>query len=139
MQKLILQTVFLLFASASLANSKLTDETFNQLAREHREGIIYLWSPLMPLSVVGRTEIGEVAKELTVALTTVVDPFAAPVSTTDPIMASPTLMSFGMLDHYPAVAIYQNGHLVRSLLVLGYEAPKTLTQLLSSYFERECE
>jgi hypothetical protein len=129
-------TALLLF-STCWAQPKFTDDDFHHLLSEHQAGIIYLWSPFMPLSSLGRDEIGPIAEELSVNLTTLLDPYADSCPTADPLMDSQKLMSLGMLDHYPAVALYKNGHLIEDVLVLGYEKPKTLIKLLRSYFERE--
>jgi hypothetical protein len=137
MQKLILLTALILLPHLSWGRQIWTDDDFKNLLIMHQQGIIYLWSPLMPLSFLGRQEIQSIALELDAALTLTVDPLAPLSSTADPAMACSTLMKFGMLDHYPAIALYKNGHLIQDALVLGYESPKTLRQLLKSYFEKE--
>lgn len=137
MQKLIVLTVLSLLTSPSWGHLKFTDDDLKHLVAKQRTGLIYLWSPFMPLSAQGRKEIGTVADELDVPVTTIIDPLADPAHTTDPLMASHILMNFGMLDHYPAIAFYKSGHLIEDVLVLGYEPAKTLTPLLKTFLERE--
>lgn len=91
----------------------------------------------MPLSVMGRDEIFAVAEEIGAHLSVIADPFAHQLPVTDAILTSRTLMDLGMMDHYPAIALYKNGHLIQNELVLGYEPANTLRPLLKSLLEKE--
>ena len=100
---------------------------------DKRPGVIYLWSPFMPLSVMGRDEIYEVAAALDLDLVTLVDPLALKGSTPDQIFGSSVLSELGMLDHYPALVLYADGRILEQTLVHGYEQKASLTILLKKY------
>ena len=51
-----------------------TDRDLSRLVNKNSQGLIYVWSPGMPLSVRGISEIRRVANDLNLPLKIVVDP-----------------------------------------------------------------
>ncbi len=128
-----LLALLILMSMSAFAKEPFTDKDLHQALSKNESGIIYLWSPFMPLSVIGREEIIEVAQNLNLQLILVVDPLATQTETPDPLMMSRDLMKFGVLDHYPAIALYSEGKLVKDVIIHGYEQKQTLSELINSY------
>lgn len=133
MKTLIVLTLTIFVAAAAFAKEPFTDQDLNDVLQTNETGIIYMWSPYMPLSVIGREDILKIGKKMNLNVTLVVDPLATQTDTPDPLMRSHALMEFGVLDHYPAIVLHKDGQLVEDVIIHGYEKKKTLTRLIKSY------
>ncbi len=110
-----------------------TDGELNRVMRNHPRGLIYVWSPHMPLSVQGLPEARALAKEMGLAFTAVVDAHAA-APAGDWTLASPKLLRLGVANHYPAMVIHRHGRLLPHY-VQGYEPPAGLRRYLSDILQ----
>jgi hypothetical protein len=122
-----------------------TDLELSQLLEKSRskslKGLIYIWSPNMVLSVKGLSEAAVIAKDLSVELIPLLDPFAnlqnaqrvanvhhLPAQSLVRLKAQ-ELMRLDALIHYPALFMFADGYLL-NLTRLGYDEPKELRQLI---------
>lgn len=98
------------------------------------ELLVYVWSPLMPLSVVGRDELLEFAHE-GFAVRSVMDPSArlCEVATQEPRLNSGFLLAHSALNHFPTLFYFRQGDLV--LTLHGYESSDRLRARLMSLRE----
>ncbi len=119
----------LTFSFAALA-APFTDADLRREMRHNRAGLIYVWSPLMPLSVHGLEEARAVARELGLGFTAVVDGQAAELAPGQDTLESQRLLRMGVMNHYPAMVVYRRGKVLPHY-VQGYEAPAGLKTYLS--------
>ena len=97
------------------------DKTLTEVVKAHSWGVVYVWSPYMPLSYMGLKEIREAVKAKNGHLTVVMDPRSAPEEV-KPLIQRYKLTShdqrtfssgelryraFGV--HYPAAIVYSKG------------------------------
>lgn len=129
-----LAATFVLLLS-TLAFAQVTDRSLNKFMQDNQKGIIYVWSPYMPLSVLGRQEIIQIAKDLNLPVLLTIDPSARGIQTEDQKLESRILMRSGVLDHFPATLLFENGKLRDDVLIHGYENQIPLTKLIQDYFE----
>ncbi len=87
------------------------DQDLQDLLAKSTQGLIYLWSPSLPLSVEGKAEIQKVATGLNLPVTFLVDPTATANTDGDPKVTSQELLLLGATRHYPALLVYQGGKL----------------------------
>lgn len=105
-------------------NGSFTDEDLRALVKQHRAGVIYAWSPAMPISMAGLQEMRKAARALGVPVIGVLDPEA------DAVIAeaearrnglakedlrqvdSLELMNRGVHVHYPAAVMFADGKIV---------------------------
>jgi hypothetical protein len=109
---------------ASELKNTFTDERLKKLLKETKTGLIYSWSPHMPLSAQSLAAVQKAARSLKVPLTLVLDPSAdgrvatkfarslefPPQSTVR--MQSLELLHRGMGEHYPSLLVYQKGEVL---------------------------
>ncbi|MBT7610997.1 MAG: hypothetical protein HN576_14640 [Bacteriovoracaceae bacterium] len=127
-----------------LSQSFTDAELINSLS-QNKKGIIYIWSPNMPLSVTGLKYLKKHAKKMGVHVTAVVDP-NSPKSDIDALVTSGKidkealrplesydLIQRGGLIHFPAFFSYENGKLSRAPK-LGYEDDKQTLNYLKKQF-----
>jgi hypothetical protein len=136
MKTLYILSMSCLLTLQAFSKTVFTDEDLKYVLEKNDQGIIYLWSPFMPLSILGREEIIDVAKKMDIGLTLVVDPLAIETQTPDPLMKSRALMVHGVLDHYPAVSIYSDGKLLEGVIIHGYEPKIPLMKLIQFHLNR---
>ncbi len=101
-----------------------TDADFRKLTSDGKPGLVFVWSPHMRLSLKSHRNAQEVAKELKLPLTVVMDPSAdsklAEVRLKEGGLARTALrraQSFelfyrGVLNHFPALVVYDRGRVV---------------------------
>lgn len=114
----ILSTHRRTFDSASMVTA-FTDERLRDEIRAHDRGIIYVWSPRMPLSVRGLYEAEAAARQLRVAFTAVVAD-AEPEETAASGVSSRYWRSMDAIElvyrnatiHYPSALFYKEGSIV---------------------------
>jgi len=130
----ILPLILLFFlTSQSKAQALFTDDSLKKLLTRSPQGMIFLWSPLMPLSVLGRAEVLEISQELGFDVLILVDPHF-PAGDLNPLMVSEKLLSLGILNHYPALVLYKNQSLL-PWMIQGYEDKENLKKLISEQME----
>lgn len=62
--------------STSLLAQEFNDRDLSNTLRQKKEGIIYIWSPGMPLSELGLVELDEITRKHSIQLITLVDPLS---------------------------------------------------------------
>ncbi len=62
--------------AADTKPNEFGNSDLERVIKEHATGIVYVWSPHMPLSVDGYGQVAEAARQLGVAMTAVLDPRA---------------------------------------------------------------
>lgn len=113
-----------------LANSQ--EKSLNRL--------IYVWSPRMPLSILGVEELSQIAYKFSLPLTVLVDPAAVeseiissargnPLLKNSSRLDSATLVSMSMSIHYPSLVLIKNGKLLRPSRP-GYDEPERVEDYL---------
>ncbi|MGV3707703.1 MAG: hypothetical protein ACO1Q7_02605 [Gemmatimonas sp.] len=130
--------------AAGANGDALTDASLDSLMRANTRGMIYVWSPRMPLSIKGLTEARAAAHDLGIPLTAVV---AAPLdedrSQVDSTIVrasdwrrlqSIELFYRNATVHYPATLFYQNGRIIDGVFP-GYKNRETLRQFAGRQFE----
>ena len=118
-------------ARPRLAAPRVTDADLTALLR-HGRGVVYVWSPHMPLSVDAIAPLSAAARAHDLMLTLVLDPgadraFAARIATERGLPASALrvadsveLQFRDVLVHAPAVQVYANGRMVGSAFPGGH-------------------
>lgn len=95
-----------------------TDADLGQLVAGKKAGLIYAWSPKMPLSEDSIRDIAEAAKSMGLELTYVVDPnvdIALVERVAEPKqMHSLELAMLGMHLHYPSTLVYADGRIINA-------------------------
>jgi len=130
-------------ARAIAAGPTFTDDELLRVMAERVRGVIYVWSPHMPLSVDGVDTVRRAASPRGLAVTVVLDPGASltlavgiaaergwPLSTLH-VADSVELTFRDLLVHAPAVQVYANGRLVGS----PFPGHHTVDEY-SAYFDR---
>jgi hypothetical protein len=127
------------FDSSTMAKA-FTDETLRKLVAGTRAGVIYVWSPGMPLSISGLTEAKAAAEALGVAFTAVVAdarPLELERSGVDPtyqrLLNSIDLVYRDATIHYPSILFYRDGSLLGSAIP-GYKRRDTYGALAREAF-----
>jgi hypothetical protein len=99
----------LVFGVYAQEGQDFTDSQLASLLETQKAGVIYIWSPHMNYSVLGRRVIKQVCRDLGVHLTTLVDPNANEKG--DKNQAS-ELMKLGAGIHFPSLHLFSNGVLL---------------------------
>ena len=119
------------------------DKDLKAALKAHKQGLIYVWSPHMPLSVEGLQEIKDAAKKLNMHLTILQDGKANPQGTakwvkTKRVLASETtpvasreLYARQVQLHYPVLFIYKDGFLSNRTIV-GHKKADTFEKWIST-------
>jgi hypothetical protein len=109
-----------------VARPAFTDADLRRSLGAHARGLLYVWSPHMPLSVDGVATIRTAAARLDLPVTVLLDPNADPATAAATIAAhgwsasegrvvdSVELLFRDVLVHAPSVQAYARGHLVGS-------------------------
>jgi hypothetical protein len=103
------------------------DQDLEALKKQYAEFVVYIWSPYMPLSAIGRNEIEAAAKDLKIAhVANVLDPsprlcHEASGPLADPSFNSQELIKARALNHYPTMVYFQKGEI--KAVVPGYDDP----------------
>jgi hypothetical protein len=111
----------------TIKDAPYTDEMLKTALGKGGSGIVYAWSPQMPLSVWGFNEAKAMAKKLKMDFVPVLDPGADPATATQLSkekhlanslhqITSVELMERGMNLHYPSILVFKNGKIVGSLI-----------------------
>ena len=115
-----------------------SDESLQSLlahsAENKTSGVIYSWSPRMPLSIRGVYELRTIAQKMGLEMQLVLDPSAVeneiqqsiaefPLLAGTPRLKSSKLVAMSMMIHYPSLIIYKNGHLY-PISRPGYDEPE---------------
>ena len=103
------------------------DHELEALKKTHAEFVVYIWSPYMPLSAIGRNEIDSAAKDLKIShVVKILDPSprichesSGPLA--DPSFNSQELIKARALNHYPTMVYFQKGEI--KAVVPGYDDP----------------
>ena len=133
MKKWIFLLVMLPLAFAQ-ANG-FNDEDLSILLEKQQAGIIYVWSPFMPLSIIGREEIIDISHNLGVPAKLLVG-YPEGQNISDDEVTSESLLTMGVFDHFPALLVYVNGKLLKTI-IHGYEAPESLEFMIKKLLEDE--
>ncbi len=136
--------------SSSPSQFAFTNEDLANLFAKCDSGIIYLWSPHMPLSADGYAQAAEAANRLGLAITAVLDPraepeYAASVAKSKgipqdglrPLLSSELLYRNAAL-HAPSLLVYRNGRVV-GLATPGYRDSAAYQILIGSYLNRKMD
>lgn len=130
MKRLLISVVLLLLSSPVLANRGFTDSALADWLARKPTGLIYVWSPQMPLSELGRAEVLEIAASSGFEVLTLVDPYSVQSDTgADAPVAALELLRLGVLDHFPALLVVRRGEILPGVLH-GYEEPSSLKHLV---------
>lgn len=127
---------FLLILSSWAMAAGLDDARLTKLMAQHQSGLIYVWSPRMPLSVQGRSEARQAATNLGVKFIEAQDPFSGSIVPGTTVMRSEMLMELGVLNHFPTVAFFHHGKL-RSTLLPGFERREQLVNVARDVFRSD--
>jgi hypothetical protein len=120
-------------AKAEVLPRSFTDQRLEKVLGRSKAGIIYFWSPHMPLSVKGYKEAAQVARELEISFLPLLDPFASIITKKKTYkIESKTLIDLGVLDHFPGVLVYSKGK-ITSPLLQGYEQIESLKTFVKEY------
>lgn len=121
------------FNDDALRNA-FTDTTLDSLLQVHTRGMVYVWSPRMPLSISGLAEARAAAGRLGIAFTAVLaenDPDAAttPGATPDDQrrLESVELVYRNSTIHYPSALFYADGRIIDGVYP-GYKNRDTYAQ-----------
>ena len=117
-----------------------TDGSLREIVARNRAGIIYVWSPGMPLSITGLNEAKAAAKSLDVAFTAVVAD-ARPLELEHSGVDTAYQHSLNSIDlvyrdatiHYPSILFYRDGSLLGSAIP-GYKRRDTYAALAREAF-----
>ncbi|HEY9228497.1 MAG TPA: hypothetical protein VIP11_17720 [Gemmatimonadaceae bacterium] len=117
------------------------DEQLRALVRDTPAGVVYVWSPRMPLSVLGVAEAKAAAAELGVAFTAIVaeaspDELRDADSLITRSMSSLELVYRNATIHYPSIIFYRDGRLLGSG-VPGFKRRETYVALARDAFAGE--
>jgi hypothetical protein len=120
---------------ASPSPEEFGDEDLSRLLRSTASGMIYIWSPRMPLAVRGIAEARAAARELGIAFTALATDAAnedtssrhAPPSGTR-LLESVDLVYRGATLHYPSAIFYRNGA-IDPRTIPGYKDRSTYASL----------
>lgn len=109
----------------------LTDRVLAETLSVNIDTIVYVWSPLMVLSSIGREEVENLRAE-GFAVLTAMDPSArlCSVAPTEPRLASNFLFSNSALNHFPTLFYLRGAEVV--LTLHGYESYERLLGRLIS-------
>ena len=129
------------FDSSAMSNA-FTDDRLRTLVEQTRNGVIYVWSPGMPLSVTGLVEARAAADSLGISFTAIVadaqpaELRGIPVDTAfqHPLNAVDLVYRDAAL-HYPSILFYRDGALLGSAIP-GYKRRETYIALAKEAFER---
>jgi hypothetical protein len=96
------------------------------------EGLLYVWSPLLPLSRAGITDISAAARELELPLTVMggAELYGRPNDGGRPEFAA-RLRATGATVHYPAVIVHRDGEPVGDA-ILGYKTAETYRAMIAA-------
>ncbi len=144
-----LSLTLLFFCISSLAQEKkFTDIELKKILRTQKSGLIYVWSPGMPLSEKGLVEAEKLCAQNKINFVALSDPqsnlFIKDASTYDDLrkqslahpMASMQLQELGTLDHFPAMIFFKDGKIVKPILH-GYESIEGMKIFLNTYLNSE--
>jgi hypothetical protein len=128
------------FDSSAMSNA-FTDDRLRTLVERTRDGVIYVWSPGMPLSVTGLAEARAAADSLGISFTAIVadaqptELLAIPVDTAfqHPLNAVDLVYRDAAL-HYPSILFYRDGALLGSAIP-GYKRRETYVALAKEAFD----
>jgi hypothetical protein len=136
------------YDSTVMATS-FTDAALRDVVRANARGMIYVWSPGMPLSIQGFAEARAAAASLGIAFTAVVadarpgeldslrvvSRVAARIAPSDSrAMESVELVYRNATVHYPAVVLYKDGAILDAVIP-GYKGRDTYRKLASGMFD----
>lgn len=122
-----------------------TDFQLKESLKRNKKGVIYIWSPNMPLSVTGLDYLLKHAKKMGIHVTAIVDPFTHKKAVSSLIetgkvskknakrLESYELIQRGAMTHYPAFFTYKDGFLSRGPK-FGYEDDKQTLNFLKERF-----
>lgn len=124
----------------AVMRASFSDEMLRSVVRSNSAGIIYVWSPGMPLSVDGLKEARAAAEAMDIAFTAVVaDADGVPLNGsrlkadgTRP-MESLELVYRGGTLHYPAVVLYRGGTMLDGVIP-GFKTRDTYKALVTARF-----
>ena len=118
-----------------ILSKNYSDRSLGETLKKSKQGLLYAWSPQMPLSERSYASLKKVASELKLPLTLILDPNASLKQAevfarknkipkeglkTD---QSLELLYRGMGEHYPALAVYADGKLIGPVFP-GYKNPE---------------
>lgn len=121
-----------------------TDDDLFDLLKEYKWGVIYVWSPLMPLSIKGLPELEKSLRKYGGHLTVVLDPNPKLDVSRNQLrksgissdqarrVASAELLNRQITLHYPVAILYENGYL-SNRTYMGYKS----AEALESWIDRE--
>jgi hypothetical protein len=140
------------YDSAAMAHG-FSDDALRDLLRRNARGMIYVWSPGMPLSINGLAEARAAAQALRVSFTAVVadarpgeidslrqvprlSSLISPADTR--AMESVELVYRNATVHFPAVVLYRDGAMLDAVIP-GYKGRDTYRNLAAAMFDKPDE
>lgn len=140
---------FRLEGEGASANKKWTDHDLSQTlkasAKNGKRGMIYVWSPNMPLALRGLPEARSIAKSLNMDFIAVRDPHSSAAFARQIVekrafpayalraLESDEIFATGALDHFPSVVLFEGGRL-HPRARPGYDEPAKLRAYLERSF-----
>ena len=127
--------------SLTAHSSEFTDRDLHQLLESGRSGILFSWSPHMPLSMKALAILQRLAHPLHLNIIPVLDPDAdikmAQVVSIKHRLGSPSLrkiasselLELGLGIHFPAVLVFRNGK-IRGGVIPGSKEPQIYRKLI---------
>jgi hypothetical protein len=147
----LLLTVACFAPATSLGKADFQDNDLEKLLKiskkTQQKGLIYVWSPHMPLSLRGVHEAQKVTTTKKIALTVLLDPYADLVTASKVAsresfpksylrrIESRILLEKNMTLHFPSAIPYRDGTLARDMRG-GYDNPQRLADYLEKEFEK---
>lgn len=119
------------FVAMAANNRTLDDSYLKELMKKNKAGLIYVWSPRMPLSVQGLEEARRAAADAGIAFVEARDPHAGPAADSQLILNSNRLLELGVSNHFPTIAFFKDGKVLPTL-VPGYESREQLGNLMDT-------
>lgn len=111
---LTLLALLLVVSARAEQGEAFTDMKLTSLLETQKTGVIYIWSPHMNYSELGRRVIKQVCHDLGVHLTTLLDPNANEEGEKN---HAHELMKLGAGLHFPSVHLFSNGVLLADNLM----------------------
>ena len=135
------------FGEPAKLRNAFTDDHLQALMKQHGAGIVYAWSPHMPMSIDGIATVRRVAKAMKVEVFMTLDPHASGKAarlsaarmgwSNDSMkrLESVALFRRGMGNHYPVLIVFSKGKLVGPLFP-GLKSEGTYTKFIAEQLER---
>ncbi|HEY1080246.1 MAG TPA: hypothetical protein VGE46_09110 [Bdellovibrio sp.] len=134
--------VLLMFCiKAQALNLPFKDKDLNAYLKKHQNGVIYILSPHMYLSLKGYPEYESIAKKHRLSFLPLLDPMASTLENTVQldlknisVLSSKVLLQKDAVLHFPSYVFFRNGKILGRFNP-GYDAPDKYEERLVKVFE----